>query len=70
MAAKRKYYNLIKVIHEEWCAANGYPTGRKPFFTSGKLQAASEPHPNDMLDAENSKRFVDGAKPQAKRDTT
>ena len=65
MAAKRKYYNLIKVIHEEWCAANGYPTGRKPFFTSAKLQAASAPHPNDLLDAENAERFVNSAKPQA-----
>ena len=66
MAAKRKYYNLIKVIHEEWCAENGYPTGRKPFFNSGKLQATSgKLHTNDMLDAENSKRFVESAKPQA-----
>ena len=29
MAAKRKYYNLIKVIHEEWCADNGYPKHNK-----------------------------------------
>ena len=65
MAAKRKYYNLIKVIHEQWCRDNGYPTGRKPFFTSAKLQAASAPHPNDLLDSENAKRFVDSAKPQA-----
>ena len=69
MAAKRKYYNLIKVIHEEWCAENGYPTGRKPFFNSGKLQATSgKLHANDMLDAENSQRFVESAKPQATSD--
>jgi hypothetical protein len=42
MAAKRKYYNLIKVIHEEWCTNNGYPTRRKPFFTSGKLREAQK----------------------------
>ena len=42
MAAKRKYYNLIKVIHEEWCVANGYPIGRKPFFSSGKLRKAQK----------------------------
>ena len=66
MAAKRKYYNLIKVIHEEWCAENGYPTGRKPFFNSGKLQATSAKlHPNDLLDSENATRFVESAKPQA-----
>ena len=29
MPAKRKYYNLIKVIHEEWCADNGYPKHNK-----------------------------------------
>ena len=62
MAAKRKYDSIIRVLHEQWCRDNGYPTGRKPFFTSGKLQATSAPHPNDLLDAENAKRFVDGAK--------
>ena len=58
MAAKRKYYNLIKVLHEEWCRDNGY----KPQATSAKL------HANDLLDAENSKRFVESAKPQATSD--
>ena len=29
MPARSKYYNLIKVIHEEWCADNGYPKHNK-----------------------------------------
>ena len=71
MAAKRKYYNLIKVIHEEWCVANGYPIGRKPFFSSGKLRKAQKipvsGTPNretgsaECLNSENSERFVSQA---------
>ncbi len=66
MAAHRKYDHIIHRIHDQWCLDNGYPTGRKPFFTSAKLQAASAPHPNDLLDSENAKRFVESAKPQAR----
>ena len=53
MAAKRKYDPIITRIHDEWCRVNGYPVRER----------AS--HPNDLLDAENSKRFVEGAKPRA-----
>ena len=69
MAAHRKYDHIIHRIHDQWCLDNGYPTGRKPFFTSAKLQAASAPHPNDLLDSENAKRFVESAKPQARSAT-
>ena len=58
MAAKQKYSHLIHRIHDQWCLDNGY----KPQATSYKL------HANDMLDAENSQRFVESAKPQATSD--
>ena len=53
MAARRKYDSIITRIHDEWCRVNGYPVRER----------AS--HPNDLLDAENSKRFVEAAKPRA-----
>ena len=53
MPAKRKYDSIINRIHNDWCRANGYPVRER----------AS--HPNDLLDAENSKRFVEAAKPRA-----
>ena len=55
MAANRKYDHIIHRIHDQWCRDNGY-----------KLQATSDKlHANDMLDADNSQRFVENAKPQA-----
>ena len=44
----------IEILHNEWCRANGYPVRWV------KRQASS-----DMLNAENSARFVKGAKRQA-----
>ena len=46
-----KYSERLLALHEEWAVKNGY---------RDKPQAAS-----DMLNAENSERFVKGAKRQA-----
>ena len=55
MATKQwKYSQQLLKLHEEWAVKNGYRE---------KPQAAS-----DMLNAENSERFVKGAKPQATSD--
>ena len=65
MAAKQKYSHVIHRIHDQWCLDNGYKpqaTSWRPKVSSAKL------HANDMLDAENSQRFVESAKPQATSD--
>jgi len=52
MATKQwKYSQRLLALHEEWAVKNGYRE---------KRQATS-----DMLNAENSERFVKSAKPQA-----
>ena len=52
MATKQwKYSQRLLALHEEWAVKNGY---------RDKPQAAS-----DMLNVENSERFVKGAKRQA-----
>ena len=56
-----KYSERLLALHEEWAVKNGYRD--KPQATSSKLQAAS-----DKLNADNSERFVKGAKPQASSD--
>ena len=62
MAAKQKYSRVIHRIHDQWCLDNGY----KPQVTSWRPKVSSSKlHANDMLDAENSQRFVESAKPQA-----
>ncbi len=67
MPAKRKYDHIIHRIHDQWCRDNGY----KPQATSWKPKVSGHKlHANDMLDADNSQRFVENAKPQAKRDAT
>ena len=43
-------------IHEEWAVKNGYAQARK----RASAQA-------DKLNADNSKRFVEGARPQANK---
>ena len=60
MGTRRPYkYSLqLMQIHEEWARKNGYRQA-----TSYKRQATS-----DMLNAENSERFVKGAKRQAASD--
>jgi len=59
MAAKHwKYSQQLLDLHEDWAVKNGYRD--KPQAASSKLQAAS-----DMLNAVNSERFVESAKPQA-----
>ena len=53
-----RYSQRLLALHEEWAVKNGYRD--KPQAASSKLQAAS-----DMLNADNSERFVESAKPQA-----
>ena len=56
----------IEAIHNEWCAENGYPvrktTSRKPGRPQVHKPASSQA---DQLNAENSERFVKGARSQA-----
>jgi len=49
-----KYSERLLALHEEWAVKNGY---------RDKPQATS-----DMLNADNSERFVKNAKPQASSD--
>jgi len=61
-AAKQwKYSRQLLDLHEEWARKNGYREKRQA--PSYKRQAAS-----DMLNADNSERFVKGAKRQATSD--
>ena len=54
------YYRKLR--EERKASAEKKATSLKPQATSYK--------PNDLLDSENSERFVESAKPKAKRDST
>ena len=60
MAAKRKYYNLIKVIHEEWCRDNGYPKHNKiPVSgTKERFPAPSGIKTEDLIDYKKFHRMM------------
>tara|TARA_R100000963_G_C4561304_1_gene50069 strand:- start:60 stop:254 length:195 start_codon:yes stop_codon:yes gene_type:complete len=53
----------IEIIHNEWCRENGYPIRKR---ASGK-QASERA---SKLNADNSERFVEGARSQALKRST
>ena len=55
---KYKYAAQLEAIHNQWCVDNGYPVRKRPEFTSGKLTSLQA----HELNADNSERFVEGAK--------
>lgn len=62
---KYKYAAQLEAVHNQWCVDNGYPVrklgSRKPGRPQVHKPASSQA---SKLNAENSERFVEGARPR------
>ena len=55
----------IEAVHNEWCKENGYPVRKRKVRKPGRPQAHKPASAQaDQLNADNSERFVKGARSQ------
>ena len=55
----------IEAVHNEWCKENGYPVRKRKVRKPGRPQVHKPANAQaDQLNADNSERFVKGARSQ------
>ena len=55
----------IEAVHNEWCKENGYPVRKRKVRKPGRSQVHKPASAQaDQLNADNSERFVKGARSQ------
>jgi len=61
----------IEIIHNEWCRENGYPIRKRASRRAGGPTSSKQASERaSKLNADNSARFVEGARSQALKRST
>ena len=61
----------IEIIHNEWCRENGYPIRKRASGRAGGPTSSKQASERaSKLNADNSERFVEGARSQALKRST
>jgi len=61
----------IEIIHNEWCRENGYPIRKRASgWAGGPTSNKQASERASKLNADNSERFVEGARSQALKRST
>ena len=69
--ANTKDSKEIEIIHNEWCRENGYPIRKRASRRAGGPTSSKQASERaSKLNADNSARFVEGARSQALKRST
>ena len=69
--ANTKFQSDIEAVHNEWCRENGYPIRKRASRRAGgPTSSKQESERASKLNADNSERFVEGARSQALKRST